>query len=106
VSQAAAQDLFSPEPIRHALPEGESLDALLLGLPEDRAVFRLDAAEGQQPYLGRCQNLRRRLQRLLRPATPDSRMLSLRGIAQSLCWWPIAGQLSGALLLWGTDTAY
>ena len=100
MSTGAVASLFSREPERLRLPEGDALDALLESLPGTRAVFLLKADQGQQPYLGRCQNLRRRVQRLLRVPTPDSRMLSLRGVARELAFWPVAGRLGAALLLW------
>lgn len=92
--------MFSPPPIRAALPRDDAeLEAFLETLPPGAAVFLLTLDEGQQPYLGRCANLRRRVTRVLRRPEGVSRLLNLRGIARELTYWPAASSLEGSLVL-------
>jgi hypothetical protein len=73
---------------------------MLTQCPAIPAVFLLDAGAGQQPYLSRTSNLKRRLERLLRPVHGPSRMLNLRGIARALRYWPATSALAASLTLW------
>jgi excinuclease UvrABC nuclease subunit len=58
-------------------------DEFFTALPPRPAVFALELrAEGAEPLLGRTADLRRRLERLLRPPDPSSRRLNLRELAQ------------------------
>lgn len=92
--------MFSPEPVRAALPRGEAeLDAFLETLPEQAAVFLLTLGEGREPYLGRCANLRRRAKRVLRASEGPSRLLQLRGLARELVYWAAASSLEANLVL-------
>ena len=92
--------MFSPHPIRAILPRDDAaLDAFLENLPPSAAVFVLALDEGQQPYLGRCGNLRRRAKRILRVPTGPTRLLHLRGIAREISYWPAASSLESNLVL-------
>jgi excinuclease ABC subunit C len=60
-----------------ALPFSPDLDeSFFAGIPASSAVFQL-RGEGE-PYISKTANLRRRLQRLLRPPTGESKRLNLR----------------------------
>ncbi|MCC7340356.1 MAG: hypothetical protein IT170_04655 [Bryobacterales bacterium] len=92
--------MFSPEPVRISLRREEAeLDAALDALPEQASVFLLAFAEGQEPYLGRCANLRRRAKRLLRASESPARLPRLRGLARELVYWPAASSLEANLVL-------
>ncbi len=92
--------MFSPDPVRAQLPlQDAELDAYLATLPEQAAVFLLHLGHGQQPYLGRSVNLRRRLKRVLRPAGKATRSLSLRGLASGVAYWPSGSALEANLVL-------
>jgi excinuclease ABC subunit C len=65
------------------VPELDVRDLDLESLPDIPGVFAVWAGEGA-PYIGKTTRLRRRLARLLRPADPASRRLSLSGIATRL----------------------
>ncbi len=92
--------MFSPAPVRVALPRADAeLSALLDALPERAAVFLLELGEGREPYLGRCANLRRRMQRVLRAAGDASRLLQLRGLAHKLAYWQTGSSLESSLVL-------
>jgi excinuclease UvrABC nuclease subunit len=92
--------VYSPDATRLELPGGgEALDAVLATLPASAAVFLLELPQGQQPYLGRCGNLRRRLIRLLRAPAPQTRLLNLRGIARNLVYWRCGSALEASLTL-------
>ena len=86
--------------MRVALPRADAeLNALLDALPEQAAVFLLELGEGREPYLGRCANLRRRMQRVLRAAGDASRLLRLRGLAHGLAYWQTGSSLESNLVL-------
>ncbi|MCZ2152342.1 MAG: hypothetical protein LC114_00335 [Bryobacterales bacterium] len=92
--------MFSPDPVRARLPlDDAELDAFLNTLPEHTAVFLLDLAPGQQPYLGRSVNLRRRMKRVLRPSKETTRLLNLRGIATGIAYWLTGSALEANLVL-------
>lgn len=92
--------MFSPDPIRLDLPpDGEALDAALAALPQSGAVFLLELEPGQRPYLGRCSQLRRRVNRMLRPTATPSRLLNLRGLARSLVYWQCGSSLEATFTL-------
>ena len=99
--------MFSPAPVRVVLPRDDAeLDAFLETLPERAAVFLLTLEEGQEPYLGRCANLRRRMKRVLRAAEGTSRGLHLRSIARELAFWAAASSLEASLVLLDQSRTY
>lgn len=92
--------MFSPKPIRVALPATEAeLDAVVESLPREAAIFLVDVGEGQKPYLSRSSNLWRRMRRLLRKAEGSARLLNLRGIARELHYWPTSDALSAGMVM-------
>jgi excinuclease ABC subunit C len=68
-------------------------------VPNQPAVFLLWADDGA-PYLARTGVLRRRLQRLLREREHPSRLLSLRGIARRIEWYPTASRLESSYMFY------
>ncbi|MCC7340167.1 MAG: hypothetical protein IT170_03690 [Bryobacterales bacterium] len=99
--------MFSPEPLRIPLRREEAeLDAVLDTLPEQASVFLLAFGEGQEPYLGRCANLRRRVKRLLRASEASSRLPRLRDLARELTYWPASSSLEANLTLLDQARAY
>jgi excinuclease UvrABC nuclease subunit len=89
----------------HVLPITDALDAALEELPSAAAVFAVWPRDGS-PYIGRTGSLRRRLKRLLRPATQPSRLLNLRSIAERVEYWPVASRLQSTLVLWDVARTY
>jgi excinuclease UvrABC nuclease subunit len=88
---------LSPEPF--VLRCDGHLDAGLDEVWSGAGVFVVYPREGE-PYLGRTGVLRRRLKRLLRARETASRLLSLRGIAERVEYWPVASRLESSLLLY------
>ena len=64
-------------------PSGDD-SAFFENLPERPAIFAIFPEKSGAPYLGRTQNLRRRLQRLLSVPQGQSRRLNLRGVAHHI----------------------
>ena len=88
---------FADEP--QILPVNDELDTALEDVPSSAAVFVVSPREAA-PYIAWTGALRRRLKRLLRPATQPSRLLNLRAIADRVEYWPVASRLQTALVLW------
>ena len=65
-------------------------DANLDALEDTPAVFVLHPREGGAPYVAKTNRLRRRLRRLL----GESRWQSLRGVVESVEYWPTASRLA------------
>jgi excinuclease ABC subunit C len=64
---------------QHSIPfDPERFDESLSTLPESPAIFALGSElPDSEPYINKAANLRKRLQRLLSPASPDSKRLNL-----------------------------
>ncbi|MGE5487684.1 MAG: UvrB/UvrC motif-containing protein [bacterium] len=67
--------------------------------PDRPAVFLVRMREGA-PYLGRTTLLRRRLRRLFGERAAASRVLTLRGLAASVEYWPVASRLESMLVFY------
>lgn len=88
---------MAAEPITLTLPPpGEELDDMLAALPEIPAVFLLSAAAGR-PYLAKTALLGRRVRRLLKANDRFRAALNLRGVVDTLAYWPTASRLESAL---------
>ncbi|HVH88754.1 MAG TPA: hypothetical protein VM912_18695, partial [Terriglobales bacterium] len=75
----------------------ESLDTL----PETPAVFALRSQNpDSEPYLNKAANLRKRLERLLLPASPDSKRLNLRESTRTIEYTLTASDFENRLLLY------
>src|ERR1700744_5822698 len=62
-------------------------DEVLRQLPQRQAVFALyGESESAEPYIGVTPNLRRRLERLLRPATTQTKRLQLVSRVRRIAW--------------------
>lgn len=62
-------------------------DEALRQLPQRQAVFALyGESESAEPYIGLTPNLRRRLERLLRPATTQTKRLQLVSRVRRIAW--------------------
>ena len=83
---------------------------LLESIPSQPAVFALHlrAAQGvaAPPYLGRTQDLRRRLARLLGPARSLSRLLNLRNLTERIEYQLVGSQLEALWLLYLLNRAH
>lgn len=91
---------MAAEPIAVPLPApGPELDALLAGLPDAPAVFRLTAASGQ-PYLSKSALLGRRVRRLLAANDRRRAALNLRGFVERLDYWPTSSRLESSILFY------
>lgn len=79
-------------------------------IPSQPAVFALHlrAAQGvaAPPYLGRTQDLRRRLARLLGPARSLSRLLNLRNLTERIEYQLVGSQLEALWLLYLLNRAH
>ncbi len=75
----------------------DDVDAAIAGVPDRPAVFLVWPQLGE-PYLGRTGLLRRRLRRLLGARGGAGRLLSLRGIAERVEYWPVASWLESTLV--------
>ncbi len=75
----------------------DDVDAAISSVPDRPAVFLIWPRQGG-PYLGRTGLLRRRLRRLLGPRGGSGRLLSLRGIADRVEYWPVASWLESTLV--------
>lgn len=91
---------MAAEPIAVPLPApGPELDAVLSGLPDLPAVFRLTAASGQ-PYLSKTALLGRRVRRLLAANDRRRAALNLRGFVERLDYWPTSSRLESSLFFY------
>jgi excinuclease ABC subunit C len=79
-------------------------NSLFDSIPARPAVFALHLRETQgdrpAPYLGRTQDLRRRLSRLLRPSGSFTKLLNLRELVTSIRYQVVGSQLEGLWLLY------
>jgi len=86
----------------HSIPfTPENSEETLASLPSTPAVFQLRCDEpGSEPYLGKTANLQKRLQRLLLPASPDSKRLNLRERTRTIEYMPTGSDFENRLLLY------
>jgi excinuclease UvrABC nuclease subunit len=78
--------------------EGE---VTLSGLPESPAVFALCGERpDSEPYLNKAANLRKRLERLLSPASPDSKRLNLAQSTHTIEYTLTGSDFENRLLLY------
>jgi len=86
----------------HAIPfTPENSDAILAALPETPAVFALRGDDPHaEPYINKAANLRRRLERLLSPASPGSKRLNLRESTGSIEYTLTGSDFENRLLLY------
>ena len=89
------------EPLRFEWQNEEALDANLVVLENIPAVYCIEVPNGQ-PLIGRTAVLKRRMVRLLgeRVSKAQSRVLSLRGLASQVCYWPTPSRLESALIFY------
>lgn len=71
--------------------------AALDRLPTAMAVFALYGAPGEEPYLGRTPNLKRRLERLLTPSAGHTRRLQLAGRVRRIGWRRVGSDFEALL---------
>ena len=78
--------------------EGETT---LSGIPESPAVFALRSERpDSEPYLNKAANLRKRLERLLSPASPDSKRLNLAASTHTIEYTLTGSDFENRLLLY------
>jgi excinuclease ABC subunit C len=77
--------------------EVNRLDEGIAALPSSDAVFVIRAGE-RSAYLAKTSMLRRRLQRILRPAEALRRSLNLRGVATRVEYWLTGSRFESMLL--------
>lgn len=76
-------------------------DATLAALPETPAVFLLRGEDpNAEPYVSKAANLRRRLERLLSPASPDSKRLNLRDSTRTIEYTLTGSDFENRLVLY------
>ena len=76
-------------------------EAILATLPETPAVFLLRAADATaEPYLNKAANLRKRLERLLSPASPETKRLNLRESTREIEYTLTGSDFENRLLLY------
>ena len=87
-----------PQPARLQWESSEELDALLATLDNLPAVYCIEVPNGQ-PLIGRTSVLKRRLNRLLgvREGQQPSRILTVRGLANRVSYWPVLSRLESSL---------
>jgi excinuclease UvrABC nuclease subunit len=74
---------------------------IITSLPESPAVFQLRSADpSAEPYINKTANLRKRLDRLLSPASPDSKRLNLSGTTTSVDYTLTGSDFENRLLLY------
>ncbi|HUY13209.1 MAG TPA: UvrB/UvrC motif-containing protein [Terriglobia bacterium] len=99
---------MSATPLEHSIrfdPGGD--DSAFFGSLTDRsAVFAIFPENSGAPYLGRTQNLRRRLQRLLSPPQEVSRRLNLRIFAREIRYQPTGSSFEEQWLLYGLNREF
>jgi len=76
-----------------------ALEEAMAGVPDRPAVFLVRMRQGA-PYLGRTTLLRRRLKRLFGERPGASRLLTLRGLAEAVEYWPVASRLESMLVFY------
>jgi excinuclease UvrABC nuclease subunit len=86
----------------HSIPFAlEQSSELFSQLPEKPAVFALRGADpNAEPYLNKTANLRKRLERLLSPASPDSKRLNLRASTRSIEYTLTGSEFENRVLLY------
>jgi excinuclease ABC subunit C len=86
----------------HSIPYDPAADdlELLQNLPEKPAVFCIFPESPGLPYIGRTQNLRWRLRRLLSPPAGRSRLLNLRDFAREIHFQLIGSTFQAQWLLY------
>jgi excinuclease UvrABC nuclease subunit len=79
----------------------EQSEAVLATLPETPAVFLLRAADATaEPYLNKAANLRKRLERLLSPASSKTKRLNLRESTREIEYTLTGSDFENRLLLY------
>jgi excinuclease ABC subunit C len=79
---------------------GQSAETLAM-IPETPAVFLLSGEDpNAEPYLNKAANLRRRLERLLSPASPDSKRLNLSDSTRTIQYTLTGSDFENRLLLY------
>jgi excinuclease UvrABC nuclease subunit len=86
----------------HSLPfSPDRSDEIIASLPEASAVFQLRSADpAAEPYINKAANLRKRLERLLSPASPDSKRLNLRDTSNTIDYTLTGSDFENRLLLY------
>ncbi len=86
----------------HSLPFSPERSAdIIASLPESSAVFQLRGADtAAEPYINKTANLRKRLDRLLSPASPDSKRLNLSEATTSIDYTLTGSDFENRLLLY------
>ena len=79
-------------------PENDA--EIFAGVPAAPAVFLLRGDAGTEPYISKTANLRRRLQRLLGPATEQSKKLNLRDRVRSIEFSATGSDFESGFLLY------
>ena len=78
-------------------------DELLSSLPETPAVFLMGGADPDaEPYINKAANLRKRLERLLSPASPETKRLNLRESTRKIEYTLTGSDFENRLLLYRT----
>ena len=77
--------------------DATDFDSQIPLLPNSDAVFAVWAGD-QAPYIAKTAMLRRRLQRILKPAEPSGRGLNLRGVATRVDYWLSGSRFESALI--------
>ena len=87
---------------QHSIPFAPSDgDTALASLPELPAAFLLRGADpNSEPYINKTANLRKRLERLLSPGSPDSKRLNLRESTRMIEYTPTGSDFENRLLLY------
>jgi excinuclease ABC subunit C len=87
---------------QHSIPfDPDHVEQTLTTLPETPAVFALRGERPHsEPYLAKAANLRKRLERLLSPASPDSKRLNLRESTRSVEYTLTGSDFENRLLLY------
>src|SRR5487761_795762 len=99
---------MSAKQLEHAIrfdPGGDD-SAFFESLPDRTAVFAIFPENSGESYLGRTQNLRRRLQRLLGPPREMSRRLNLRMFAREIRYQPVGSPFEAQWLLYGLNREF
>lgn len=80
-----------------AVIAAEQFDEGILSVPNADAVFIVWAGD-RSAYVAKTSMLRRRLQRILKPAEPGRKMLNLRNVATKVEYWLAGSRFESALL--------
>ena len=79
----------------------EQSETMLASLPEAPAVFLLHGDDATaEPYLNKAANLRKRLERLLSPASPETKRLNLRKTTREIEYTLTGSDFENRLLLY------